>query len=151
MYSLASLPLAHALVASSSSSRINPSDLEDSLLQLVQEHHHASLRIHNLTVIVAEKAQNEATKKAVCVAELLVEAVNGGVKELVIKEKRTELEIRALTATISSFIQQTDRWLSLTCSINTAIKEIGDFENWMKIMEFDSKSINAAIHNIHQA
>ncbi|BBN69134.1 GCN5L1 family protein [Prunus dulcis] len=56
--------------------RINPSDLEDSLLQLVQEHHHASLRIHNLTVIVAEKAQNEATKKAVCVAELLVEAVN---------------------------------------------------------------------------
>ncbi|CAL2257548.1 unnamed protein product [Prunus armeniaca] len=64
----ASLPLARALVASSSSSRINPSDLEDSLLQLVQEHHHASLRIHKLT----EKAQNEATKKAVCVAELLV-------------------------------------------------------------------------------
>lgn len=73
-------------------------------------------------MIVAEKAQNEATKKAVCVAELLVEALNGGVKELFIKEERTELEIRALTATISSFIQQTDRWLSLTRSINTAIK-----------------------------
>ncbi|BFG34356.1 hypothetical protein CerSpe_206300 [Prunus speciosa] len=147
MYSPASLPLAHALVASSSSSRINPSDLEDSLLQLVQGHHLASVRIHKLT----EKAHNEATKKAVCVAELLVEAVNGGVKELFINEKRIELEIRALTATISSFIKQTDWWLSLTRSINTAIKEIGDFENWMKIMEFDSKSINAAIHNIHQA
>lgn len=55
-------------------------------------------------------------------AELLVEAVNGGVKELFINEKRIELEIRALTATISSFIKQTDWWLSLTRSINTAIK-----------------------------
>ncbi|CAB4313137.1 unnamed protein product [Prunus armeniaca] len=89
--------------------------------------------------------------KRQCVAELLVEAVNGGVKELFINEKRIELEIWVLTATISSFIQQTDRWLSLTRSNNTAIKEMGDFENWMKIMEFDSKSINAAIHNIHQA
>lgn len=31
------------------------------------------------------------------------------------------------------------------------LQEIGDFENWMKIMEFDCKSITAAIHNIHQA
>lgn len=30
-------------------------------------------------------------------------------------------------------------------------QEFGDFENWMKIMEFDCKNITAAIHNIHQA
>ena len=30
------------------------------------------------------------------------------------------------------------------------LQEIGDFENWMKTMEFDCKSIVAAIHNIHQ-
>ncbi|AQK82270.1 Biogenesis of lysosome-related organelles complex 1 subunit 1 [Zea mays] len=30
-------------------------------------------------------------------------------------------------------------------------REIGDIENWMKIMDFDCKSINAAIRNIHQS
>ncbi|KAM1099883.1 hypothetical protein ACFX2B_006356 [Malus domestica] len=80
--------------------------------QLVQEHHHPSLRIHKLT----EKASGDATKKA------------------------------ALTAAISQFVKRTDQWLSVMHSINTAIKEIGDVENWMKIMEFDSQSINAAIH-----
>uniref|UniRef100_A0A0E0DIY5 Uncharacterized protein n=1 Tax=Oryza meridionalis TaxID=40149 RepID=A0A0E0DIY5_9ORYZ len=29
--------------------------------------------------------------------------------------------------------------------------EIGDFENWMKIMDFDCKSINAAVPNIYQS
>lgn len=29
-------------------------------------------------------------------------------------------------------------------------QEIGDFENMMKIMEYDCKSITAAIQNIHQ-
>ena len=32
-----------------------------------------------------------------------------------------------------------------------AWQEIGDFENWMKTMEFDCKSISAAIYNIHQS
>lgn len=31
------------------------------------------------------------------------------------------------------------------------LQEIGDFENWMKIMDFDCKSINAAIPNIYQS
>ncbi|KAM1414726.1 hypothetical protein ACFX2I_006472 [Malus domestica] len=69
-----------------------------------------------MRLIAAEKASDDATKKA------------------------------ALTAAISQFVKRTDQWLSVMHSINTAIKEIGDVENWMKIMEFDSQSINAAIH-----
>ncbi|GMP95895.1 hypothetical protein CsSME_00044767 [Camellia sinensis var. sinensis] len=77
--------------------------------------------------------------------------VNGGVQESFVNEKRIELEIRSLAATIMRFAKQTDQWLAASRSINTAIKEIGDFENWMKTMEFDCKSISAAICNIHQA
>lgn len=73
---------------------------------------------------MAEKAKNDAIKKVVCVAELLVEAMNGGVKELFISEKRIELEIRALAASISRFIKQSDQWLSVTHSMNTAIKVV---------------------------
>lgn len=36
---------------------------------------------------MSEKAKNDATKKAACVAELRVEAMNVGVKELFSSEK----------------------------------------------------------------
>ncbi|KAB1225698.1 Biogenesis of lysosome-related organelles complex 1 subunit 1 [Morella rubra] len=113
---------------------------------MVHDHHHASLRLRDLT----ENAKKDAIRNAGRVSDLLVDVVNGGVQEAFINEKRIELEIRALAATISRFMKQTDQWLTATHAINTAIKEIGDFENWMKTMEFDCKSINAAIHNIHQ-
>ncbi|XP_008245706.1 PREDICTED: biogenesis of lysosome-related organelles complex 1 subunit 1-like [Prunus mume] len=99
----------------------------------------------------AEKAKKDEIKKAERAAELMVDAVNGSIQESLVNEKLSEYEIRALTATITRFTKQTDQWLSVTHSMNSAIKEIRDFENWMKIMEFDCKSITAAIHNIHQA
>ncbi|XP_050368689.1 biogenesis of lysosome-related organelles complex 1 subunit 1 [Argentina anserina] len=151
MYTQSSLPLAYTGVPSSSSASFTtepePGSLEGALLQLVQEHHQNSLKLRERT----DRAKKDAIKKAARAAELMVEAVNGGVQESFVNEKRIEHEIRALAATITRFTKQTDQWLSVTNSINTAIKEIGDFENWMKIMEFDCKSITAAIHNIHQA
>lgn len=119
--------------------------LEASLLHLINDYHHVSLGLREQT----EKAKKDACKNALRVSDLLVEAVNGGVQEAFVNEKRIELEIRALSATIARFAKQTDQWLASSHSINTAVKEIGDFENWMKIMEFDCKSITAAISNIH--
>ncbi|XAR60851.1 hypothetical protein NMG60_11034376 [Bertholletia excelsa] len=121
--------------------------LEGSLLQLINDHHHSSL-IHREKT---EKAKKDAIRSAMRVSDLLVDAVNGGVQESFINEKRIELEIRALSATIMRFAKQTDQWLAASSAINTAIKEIGDFENWMKTMEFDCKSITAAICNIHDS
>ncbi|AES98951.2 hypothetical protein MtrunA17_Chr5g0432431 [Medicago truncatula] len=120
--------------------------LEGSLQNLIHIHHHKSLILTNQT----EKAKKDAIRKAERVSDLLVEAVNGGVQDSFIYQKRIELEIRALAVTIARFVKQSDQWLNATHSLNTALKEIGDFENWMKIMEYDFKSINAAIQNIHQ-
>ncbi|CAI0399529.1 unnamed protein product [Linum tenue] len=120
--------------------------LEASLMNLVQDHQHATVRLQEQT----EKAKKDAIRKAVRVSNLLVDAVNGGVEESFVIEKRIESEIRVLAATITRFMKQSDQWLSATHAMNTAIKEIGDFENWMKVMEFDCKSIGAAIQNIHK-
>ncbi|EXB28406.1 hypothetical protein L484_002214 [Morus notabilis] len=144
MYSPTPLPVARARVTPSSDAE--PGGLESSLLQLVHDHHQSSLRLRELT----EKKKKEAIRNAARVSDLLVEAVNGGVQEFFVNEKCIELEIRALAATITRFMKQTDQWLAATHAINTAVKEIGDFENWMKTMEFDCKSVVAAIHNIHQ-
>ncbi|GAB4824284.1 hypothetical protein Ancab_007171 [Ancistrocladus abbreviatus] len=149
------LPLARGRVNVMSSSEmerasINPGGsggLEASLLQLVHHHHLSSLSLRDRT----EKAKKEAMQTATRVSELLVDTVNGTVQESFLNEKRIEFEIRAVAATIMRFKRQTDQWLSASHSINTAAKEIGDFENWMKVMEYDCKNISAAIRNIHQS
>ncbi|CAD6269047.1 unnamed protein product [Miscanthus lutarioriparius] len=121
-------------------------ELEGALLQIVHQHHHQSLRQRQQT----ERAKKDALRSAVRVADLLVATVDGGVQELFVNEKRVELEARALLGTIARYRKQTDQWLAATNEINAVLKEIGDFENWMKIMDFDCKSINVAIRNIHQ-
>ncbi|KAG1365641.1 biogenesis of lysosome-related organelles complex 1 subunit 1 [Cocos nucifera] len=120
--------------------------LESSLLQIIQEHQQRSIRIRDQK----DKAKRDALRSATHVSELLVDTVNGGVEESFINEKRIELEIRALVSTIIRYKKQTNQWLAASHGLNTILKEIGDFENWMKIMDFDCKSINAAIRNIHQ-
>ncbi|KAH6810554.1 GCN5L1 family protein [Perilla frutescens var. frutescens] len=128
------------------SHHVEVGSLEASLLQMINDHNHAAIELRERT----EKAKKEAIRTAIRVSDLLVNAVNGGVEEIFINEKRIEAEIRALTATIMRFSKQTDQWLVVSHAINTAVKEIGDFENWMKTMELDCKSISAAICNIHQ-
>ncbi|KAH7672533.1 Biogenesis of lysosome-related organelles complex 1 subunit 1 protein [Dioscorea alata] len=122
-------------------------DLEASLLRIVHEHQQESLQIREQ----AERAKKDAMKNAVVVAELLVDAVNGSVEGLFLNEKRIEFEIRALVSTILRYKKQTDAWLAASHALNSVLKEIGDFENWMKIMDYDCKSINAAIRNIHRS
>ncbi|KAH8490585.1 hypothetical protein H0E87_022935 [Populus deltoides] len=91
-------------------------DLESSLLQIFTDHHHTSLRLRETT----EKAKKEAAR----VADLLVDKVNGGVQESFVNEKRIEMEIRSLAASIVRFMKQSDQWLTATHSINTAIKVV---------------------------
>ncbi|KAF9599472.1 hypothetical protein IFM89_038566 [Coptis chinensis] len=126
---------------------LGPQGLESSLHQLLHDHNQTSLKLQQQT----EKAKKEALKTAIHVSDLLVETVNGGVQVSFLNEKRIELEIRALAATVLRYTKQTDQWLAASHSINSALKEIGDFENWMKIMDYDCKSINVAIRNIYQA
>uniref|UniRef100_A0A0E0RGG2 Biogenesis of lysosome-related organelles complex 1 subunit 1 n=1 Tax=Oryza rufipogon TaxID=4529 RepID=A0A0E0RGG2_ORYRU len=88
--------------------------LEVALLQIMQRHHHESLRQRKQT----ERAKMDAVRSAARVADLLVATVDSGVQELYINEKRIELEARALLATIAWYRKQTDQWLAATNAIN---------------------------------
>uniref|UniRef100_A0A804PWV3 Biogenesis of lysosome-related organelles complex 1 subunit 1 n=1 Tax=Zea mays TaxID=4577 RepID=A0A804PWV3_MAIZE len=98
-------------------------DLEEALLRIVQQHHHQSLCQRQQT----ERAKKDALKSAVRVADLLVDTVDGGVRELFVNEKRIELEARALLGTIARYRRQTDEWLAATSEINSALKLINSF------------------------
>ncbi|KAL9679362.1 hypothetical protein QQ045_017220 [Rhodiola kirilowii] len=138
------LPLARTRAAFSSGAEIT--ELEESLLRMIHDHNQSSLKLRDFT----EKAKKNAIRSAALVSELLVDKVNGEVQDAFINEKRIELELRALAETIVRFGKQTDQWLAASHAISTAVKEIGDFENWMMTMDFDCRSITAAIRNIHE-
>lgn len=71
---------------------------------------------------MTEKKKEEAIRNAARVSDLLVDAVNGGVQECFVNEKRIELEIRTLAVTIARFMKQTDHWLAASHALNTALK-----------------------------
>ncbi|KAK2982778.1 hypothetical protein RJ640_025194 [Escallonia rubra] len=105
------LPAARARVffpSQTEKPNVETGTLEASLLQLISDHHHTSLRLREHTgadtgyvIFQTEKAKKDAIIAAMRVSDLLVDTVNGGVQESFVNEKRIELEIRALTATIA--------------------------------------------------
>eukprot|EP01018_Ginkgo_biloba_P015192 Gb_10526 [translate_table: standard] len=111
-------------------------------------HHHSQTNAQLREQI--EKAKKEALTTAARVSELLVDSVNSGVQESFINEKRIELETRALASTVQQYTKQTNQWLTIIHALDSALKEIGDFENWMKIMDYDCESIGLALHHIHK-
>lgn len=95
-----------------------------------------------------ETAKKDALASAAVVSNLLVESVNGGVQEAFINEKRIEMEARALGVTIQKFVKQTSHWLNVVHTFDSALKEIGDFENWVKTMEYDCEQIAGTLKNV---
>lgn len=120
--------------------------LEAALIQMMNDHSHSNAQLRDQL----EKVKKDALATATRVSDLLVDSVNSGVQESFINEKRIELETRALSATVQRYIKQTNQWLAVVHALDSALKEIGDFENWMKIMEYDCESISLALHYIYK-
>ncbi|GKD25656.1 biogenesis of lysosome-related organelles complex 1 subunit 1 [Tanacetum coccineum] len=98
--------------------RVQSETLESSLIRLITDHQTTFLKLREQT----DKYKKEAVKSAYKVSDLLVEAVNGGVEECYVNEKRIEVEIRALKSTVTRFGKNIDQWLVSTHAINSAVK-----------------------------
>jgi len=120
--------------------------LEAALIQIMNDYSHSNAQLRDQL----EKVKKDALATATRVSDLLVDSVNSGVQESFINEKRIELETRVLSATVQRYIKQTNQWLAVVHGLDSALKEIGDFENWMKIMEFDCESISLALQYIYK-
>lgn len=49
------------------------------------------------------------------------------------------------------FAKQTSRWINMVNDFDKALKEVGDFENWVKVMEWDMQSVATALEAAAQA
>ncbi|XP_071803742.1 biogenesis of lysosome-related organelles complex 1 subunit 1-like [Asterias amurensis] len=92
-----------------------------------------------------EKRRKEATASAIAVTKALVGNVNNRVSMAYSNEKRLDTEARHLQSNAAQFAKQSMQWLSLIESFNTALKELGDVENWAKSIEVDMHTISSAL------
>lgn len=80
--------------------------------------------------------------------ESLVDTVNSGVVEVFENQKKIEEEARELQAKSAKFARVTSEWVRILNSFDKELREIGDFENWIKSIEFDLNNLTGVMEYV---
>ncbi|XP_017838054.1 biogenesis of lysosome-related organelles complex 1 subunit 1 [Drosophila busckii] len=111
------------------------------LTSMVKEHHaKQSKRKQEQEVRRKEaiEASNELTKS-------LVDHLNVGVAQAYLNQKRLDAEAKQLHVGATNFAKQTHQWLQLIDNFSSALKELGDVENWARSIESDMQIIQQTL------
>ncbi|KAK9718414.1 GCN5-like protein 1 (GCN5L1) [Popillia japonica] len=104
---------------------------------------------------VAVKEGQETKRKEACAAasqltQALVDHLNVGVAQAYLNQKRLDAEAKQLHASSTNFAKQTQQWLNIVELFSSALKELGDVENWAKTIEGDVRLITNALENVYK-
>ena len=80
--------------------------------------------------------------------EALVDTVNSGVVDVFENQKRIEEEARALKVKSAKFARVTSEWVRIVQGFDAELREIGDFEGWIKAMEFDLNNLAGVMEDV---
>ncbi|KAK5645547.1 hypothetical protein RI129_006847 [Pyrocoelia pectoralis] len=109
---------------------------------------------HQVRQSAKKESQENKRKEAVLAAsnltQALVDHLNVGVAQAYLNQKRLDAEAKQLHASAISFSKQTGQWLNLVETFSSALKELGDVENWAKSIEGDVRTITIALENVYK-
>ncbi|KAI5710566.1 biogenesis of lysosome-related organelles complex 1 subunit 1 [Diaphorina citri] len=109
---------------------------------------HQSKQVHRKEE--QEVRRKEALSAANDLTQALVDHLNVGVAQAYLNQKKLDAEAKQLHTNAITFSKQTQQWLSLVDNFNSALKEIGDVENWAKVIEEDMRLISAALETAYE-
>lgn len=92
----------------------------------------------------AIEASNELTQS-------LVDTLNVGVAQAYLNQKRLDAEAKQLHMGATNFAKQTHQWLQLIDNFSSALKELGDVENWARSIEGDMYVISQSLELAYKA
>jgi hypothetical protein len=104
-----------------------------------------------LTSPRSERARRAAAAALATVTEELAGAVNDGVAEVFNSQRLIEAEARELQAQAVAFQKQTGKWVALVTEFDKSLREVGDFENWVRCMEWDMQAVAQALEEAAKA
>ncbi|XP_050543566.1 biogenesis of lysosome-related organelles complex 1 subunit 1 [Daktulosphaira vitifoliae] len=94
---------------------------------------------------IQEIKRKEAVNAAKDLTNALVEHLNVGVAQAYLNQKKLDAEAKQLHQSAILFSKQTSQWLTLIDSFNSALKELGDVENWTRTIENDMHNITTTL------
>ncbi|XP_011314792.1 biogenesis of lysosome-related organelles complex 1 subunit 1 [Fopius arisanus] len=98
-----------------------------------------------------EQKRKEAIQAANNLTQALVDHLNVGVAQAYLNQKKLDAEAKQLQQSATTFAKQTHSWLTLVESFSSALKEIGDAENWARSIEGDMRTIATALEYSYKA
>lgn len=67
-----------------------------------------------------------------------------------LNQKKLDAEAKRLHQGSAEFSKMTQQWLNLVEQYSSALKEIGDVENWAKTIASDMQTITRALENAYK-
>ena len=95
-----------------------------------------------------ETSRDAALTSVSGLTEQVVDAVNAGTVEVFENQKRVEEQARELRRKGAKFAGVTSEWVRIVRGFDDDLREIGDFEGWIKHVEFDLNNLTEAMKKV---
>ena len=96
----------------------------------------------------AEISRDAALASVSGLTEQMVDAVNAGTVEVFENQKRVEEQARELRRKGAKFAGVTSEWVRIVRGFDDDLREIGDFEGWIKRVELDLNNLTQAMKKV---
>ncbi|CAF1204468.1 unnamed protein product [Didymodactylos carnosus] len=97
-----------------------------------------------------EKTRKEFLNSSDQFTRHVIDRLNDDVAECYVNEKKIDTATKQLTNQSTVLVKQSQAWIQLIDQFTTAVKELGDVENWSKIIEKECLTITSALTNVHK-
>ncbi|CAI2186930.1 18206_t:CDS:2 [Funneliformis geosporum] len=116
------------------------------LSRLVREHNQKQQVVRRNT----EQLRKEAIQAVNEVTDSLSDTLNERVSAVFKTQREIESEARRLSSQSAKYTKQTKQWLNMLEGFNSALKELGDVQNWAEIIEKDMREIAMTMEFVHK-
>ncbi|POG62045.1 biogenesis of lysosome-related organelles complex 1 [Rhizophagus irregularis DAOM 181602=DAOM 197198] len=116
------------------------------LSRLVREHNQKQQAVRRNN----EQLRKEAVQAVSEVTDSLADTLNERVSTILKTQREIESEARKLSSQSVKYTKQTKQWLSMLEGFNSALKELGDVQNWAEVIEKDMREIATTLEFVHK-
>lgn len=100
----------------------------------------------------ASKRENEQLKKDAIqsvgvFSDAVADTVSGRVSQIFQNQKNLEQEARNLSMQTARYSKQTAQWLALVEQFDSALKELGDVHNWVRVIQQDIQQVTDSLES----
>ncbi|KAF9961354.1 hypothetical protein BGZ72_004063 [Mortierella alpina] len=117
-----------------------------SLNRLVKEHQTKQAALKR----ESEHLRKEAVQSVGLFSDAVADTLSGRVSQIFLNQKELEQEARNLSMQTTRYAKQTAQWLALVEQFDSALKELGDVQNWVQVIQKDMEQVTSSLENSRQ-